>query len=110
MLKSAKRDNFSRVIVKGKKVVTLFTRVLFPIYREVKVEGLCTFPMWDFVQVAMVVHMVVHMSWRLSQRTCELRQSGASAGVWHLGRVSSFGSGEGVSALVLVVLRLDKLG
>ncbi|CAL9010051.1 unnamed protein product, partial [Prunus brigantina] len=33
----------------------------------------------------------------------QLRISGASAGAWHLGRVSSFGRGEGVSALVLVV-------
>ncbi|CAL9017379.1 unnamed protein product, partial [Prunus brigantina] len=40
----------------------------------------------------------------------KLRQSGFSAGAWHLGRVSSFGRGEGVSALVLVVLRLDMLG
>ncbi|CAL2254416.1 unnamed protein product [Prunus armeniaca] len=37
-------------------------------------------------------------------------QSGVLAGAWHLGRVSSFGRGEGVSTLVLVVLRLDMLG
>ncbi|CAL2239458.1 unnamed protein product [Prunus armeniaca] len=40
----------------------------------------------------------------------QLRRSGVSAGAWHLGRVSSFGKREGVSALVLVVLRLDMLG
>ncbi|CAL8155838.1 unnamed protein product [Prunus armeniaca] len=40
----------------------------------------------------------------------QLRMSGVSAGAWHLGRVSSFGKREGVSALVLVVLRLDMLG
>ncbi|CAB4294431.1 unnamed protein product [Prunus armeniaca] len=39
-----------------------------------------------------------------------VRQLGASAGVWHLGRVSAFGRGEGMSTLVLVVLRLDMLG
>ncbi|CAL2260012.1 unnamed protein product [Prunus armeniaca] len=39
-----------------------------------------------------------------------LTRSGVSAGAWHLGRVSSFGRREGVSALVLVVLRLDMLG
>ncbi|KAI5323198.1 hypothetical protein L3X38_032270 [Prunus dulcis] len=62
--------------------------------------------MWDFVQVAVVVTRFLEIrigSW-------ELRQSGASAGVWHLRRLSSFGRGEGVSALVLVVLRLDMLG
>ncbi|CAL9015090.1 unnamed protein product [Prunus brigantina] len=61
MLKSAKSSNFSRVTVKGKKVVTLFTRVLFHIYREVKVRGLCRFPMWDFVQVAVVVTRVMEI-------------------------------------------------
>ncbi|CAL8997920.1 unnamed protein product [Prunus brigantina] len=33
----------------------------------------------------------------------QLRMSGVSTGAWHLGRASSFGRGEGVSALVLVV-------
>ncbi|CAL9028922.1 unnamed protein product [Prunus brigantina] len=99
MLKSAKNGNFAGVIVKGRKVVTLFTRVLCPFYREVKVGGWCRFPMWDFVQVAAVVTCVM-----------EIRFSRVSAGAWHLGRVSSFGKGEGVSALVLVVLRLDMLG
>ncbi|CAL2278424.1 unnamed protein product [Prunus armeniaca] len=40
----------------------------------------------------------------------KLQQSGASASVLHLKRVSSFGSGEGMSVLVLVILRLDMLG
>ncbi|CAL2249709.1 unnamed protein product [Prunus armeniaca] len=60
----------------------------------------------DFVQVAVVVTRVLEIkfgSW-------ELWQSGALAGVWHLGRVSSFGRGEGVSTLVLVFFRLDMLG
>ncbi|CAL9001474.1 unnamed protein product [Prunus brigantina] len=35
---------------------------------------------------------------------------GSFAGVWHSGRVSSFGRGEGVSTLVLVVLMPDMLG
>ncbi|CAL8114585.1 unnamed protein product [Prunus armeniaca] len=47
---------------------------------EVKVGGWCRFPMWDFVQVAAVV-----------TRVMRIRR-------------------EGVSALVLVVLRLDMLG
>ncbi|KAI5350936.1 hypothetical protein L3X38_003827 [Prunus dulcis] len=34
---------------------------------------------------------------------------GASAGVWHLGNVSSFGMGEGMVALVLVALWLGLL-
>ncbi|CAL2228818.1 unnamed protein product [Prunus armeniaca] len=89
MLKSAKKGNLFRVTVRSRKVVTL-TRVLCPFYREVKVGGWCRFPMWDFVQVTAV--------------------SGVSAGAWHLGRVSSFGRGEGVFALVLVVLRLDMIG
>ncbi|CAL8133628.1 unnamed protein product [Prunus armeniaca] len=101
MPKSAKSSNFSRVTVKGKKVVTLFTRVLFPIYREVKVGGLCRFLMWDFMQVAVVVTRVMEI------RFGSLR---ASEGVWHFGRVSSFDMGESVFALVLVVLRLDMLG
>ncbi|CAL2276453.1 unnamed protein product [Prunus armeniaca] len=46
----------------------------------------------------------------LSLAVCELRQSGASVGVWHLRRMSFFSMGEGVSALVLVVLRLEMLG
>ncbi|CAL2251464.1 unnamed protein product [Prunus armeniaca] len=71
--------------------------------KEVKVGGWCRFPMWDSVQVAAVVTHVV-------RTVCELWQSGVSAGAWHLGRVSSFGRREGVSALVLVVLRLDMLG
>ncbi|CAL2229949.1 unnamed protein product [Prunus armeniaca] len=90
MLKSAKKGNFCRVIGKGRKVVTSLTRVLSPFYREVKVGGWCRFSMWDSVQVAAV--------------------SGVSAGAWHLGRVSSFGRRECVSALVLVVMRLDMLG
>ncbi|CAL8145449.1 unnamed protein product [Prunus armeniaca] len=80
MLKSAKKGNFCRVIVKGRKVVTPLTRVLFPFYREVKVGGWCRFPMWDSVQVAAVV-----------TRVMRIRR-------------------EGVSALVIVVLRLDMLG
>ncbi|CAL2271404.1 unnamed protein product [Prunus armeniaca] len=48
--------------------------------REVKVGGWCRFPMWDSVQVAAVVT--------------------------HVMRIRR----EGVSALVLVVLRLDMLG
>ena len=59
MLKSAKKGNFCRVIVKGRKVVTPFTRVLFPFYREVKVGGWCRFLMWDFVQVTVVVTRVM---------------------------------------------------
>ncbi|CAL2252431.1 unnamed protein product [Prunus armeniaca] len=47
---------------------------------EVKVGGWCKFPMWDFVQVAAVVTRVMGIR------------------------------GEGVSAFVLVVLRLDMLG
>lgn len=62
--------------------------------------------MWDFVQVAVVVTRVMEIRFG----NWELQQSGASAGVWHLGRVSSFGRGEDVSALVLIVLRLDMLG
>ncbi|CAL2261660.1 unnamed protein product [Prunus armeniaca] len=54
-------------------------RCLSQLRREVKVGGWCRFPMWDFVKVAAV--------------------SRVSAGAWHLGRVSSFGRREGVSAL-----------
>ncbi|CAL2236003.1 unnamed protein product [Prunus armeniaca] len=50
------------------------------VYMEVKVGGWCRFPMWDSVQVAAVV-----------TRVMRIRR-------------------EGVSALVLVVLRLDMLG
>ncbi|CAL2260073.1 unnamed protein product [Prunus armeniaca] len=73
---------------KALRCLSQLRRVTFA--EEVKVGGWCRFPMWDFVQVAAV--------------------SGVSAGAWHLGRVSSFGMREGVSALVLVVLRLDMLG
>ncbi|KAL6288361.1 hypothetical protein ACE6H2_005871 [Prunus campanulata] len=69
---------------------------LFPIYREVKVGGLCTFPMWDFVPIVVVVTRVMEI--RFSN--WELQQSDASARVWHFGRVSSFGRGGGMSALV----------
>ncbi|CAL9010608.1 unnamed protein product [Prunus brigantina] len=78
----------------------------FPIYREVKVRGLHKVSMWDFVQVAVVMTRSAVGSFG----SRELRQSRASVGVWYLGRVSSFGRGEGVSALVLVVLMLDMLG
>ncbi|CAL2265560.1 unnamed protein product [Prunus armeniaca] len=47
---------------------------------------------------------------KLAKRGKRKWESEASAGVWHLGRVTSFGWGEGVAALVLVVLRLDMLG
>ncbi|CAL9013794.1 unnamed protein product [Prunus brigantina] len=56
-----KNGNFCRVTVKGRKVVTLFTRVLCPFYREVKVGCWCRFPMWDFVQVAAVVTRVMEI-------------------------------------------------
>ncbi|CAL9019041.1 unnamed protein product, partial [Prunus brigantina] len=46
---------------KSEKVVTLFTWVLFAIYREVKVGGLCRISMWDFVQVAVVVTRVLEI-------------------------------------------------
>ncbi|KAI5327460.1 hypothetical protein L3X38_026856 [Prunus dulcis] len=51
--------------------------------------------MWDFVQVAVVVACVLEIRFG----NWELQQSGASAGVWHLGRVSSFGKEEGLSAI-----------
>ncbi|CAL2255795.1 unnamed protein product [Prunus armeniaca] len=69
-------------------------------------RGLHKVSMWDFVQIALVVTRVLEI--RFGSQ--ELRQSGASAGAWHLGRVSSFNREEGMSALVLVVLRLDMLG
>ncbi|CAL2246371.1 unnamed protein product [Prunus armeniaca] len=56
---------------------------------EVKVGGLCRFPMWDFVQVALVVTRVTESSFG---------SLGASAGAWHLGRISSFDRREGVFA------------
>ncbi|CAL8990441.1 unnamed protein product [Prunus brigantina] len=68
---------------------------------KVKVGGSHRISMWDFVQVAVVVTRVLEI------RFGSLR---ASAGVWNLGRVSSFGRGEGMSALVLVALMLDILG
>ncbi|KAI5338509.1 hypothetical protein L3X38_017780 [Prunus dulcis] len=46
--------------------------------------------MWDFVQVAVVVTLVLEI--RFGGR--ELRQSGASAGVCRFGKVSSFGRGK----------------
>ncbi|CAL8150797.1 unnamed protein product [Prunus armeniaca] len=61
--------------------------------------------MWNFVQVVVVVTRVMEI--RFSN--LDLQQSGVSAGAWHLVRVSSFDRGEGVSALVLVILRLDML-
>ncbi|CAL2257838.1 unnamed protein product [Prunus armeniaca] len=61
MLKLAKNSNFGGVTIKGKKVVTLFTRVLFPIYREVKVGGLCGISIWDLVQVAVMVTRVMEI-------------------------------------------------
>ncbi|CAL2265599.1 unnamed protein product [Prunus armeniaca] len=50
------------------------------------------------------------MSGKFDRVTVKIRQSGASGGVCYYGRVSFFRRGEGVSALVLVVLRLDMLG
>ncbi|CAL9030712.1 unnamed protein product [Prunus brigantina] len=61
--------------------------------------------MRDFVQFAVVVTRVLEIRFG----NWEFRQSGASAGVCHLGRVSSFGREEGVSAFVLVALMLDML-
>ncbi|CAL8999063.1 unnamed protein product [Prunus brigantina] len=49
---------------KSEKVVTLFTWVLFPIYREVKVGGLYRISMWDFVQVAVVMTRVLEIMFR----------------------------------------------
>ncbi|KAI5336531.1 hypothetical protein L3X38_015799 [Prunus dulcis] len=46
--------------------------------------------MWNFVQVTVVLTRVLEI--RFGSR--ELQQLGASADVWHLGRVSSFGRGE----------------
>ncbi|CAL8174624.1 unnamed protein product [Prunus armeniaca] len=45
--------------------------------------------MWDFVQVAVVVTRVMESSFG---------NLGASAGAWHLRRVSSLGMREGMSA------------
>ncbi|CAL9019234.1 unnamed protein product [Prunus brigantina] len=42
-------------------IVTLFTWVLFPIYREVKVGGLHKVSMWDFMQVAVLVTRVLEI-------------------------------------------------
>ncbi|CAL2260067.1 unnamed protein product [Prunus armeniaca] len=50
--------------------------------------------MWDFVQVAVVVTRVLGIRFD----NWEFRQSGASANVWHLKRVSSFNRDEGMSA------------
>ncbi|CAL2227796.1 unnamed protein product [Prunus armeniaca] len=56
--------------------------------------GIVTVKVRQFVQVAVVVTCVLEIkfgSW-------DLRQLGASAGAWHLGRMSSFGREEDVSA------------
>ena len=55
---------------KSEKVVTLFTWVLFPIYREVKVGGLHKVSMWDFVQAGVVATCVLEIRfgiWELRQ-------------------------------------------
>ncbi|CAL2247571.1 unnamed protein product [Prunus armeniaca] len=50
-----------RAIVRVIEKLPLFTWVLFPIYREVKVGGLHKVSMWDFVQIAMVVTHVLEI-------------------------------------------------
>ncbi|CAL9030091.1 unnamed protein product, partial [Prunus brigantina] len=86
---------------KDEKVVTLFTWVLFPIYREVKVGGLHKVSMWDFQQVLGSTDVGLSAAVVVT-RVLEIR-----FGSWELQQVS--GKEEGVSALVLVVLMLDML-
>ncbi|CAL2267157.1 unnamed protein product [Prunus armeniaca] len=90
-------ENGSRPSIKASlqrtKIRDAVVKLRTPVW-GVKVEGWYRFPMWDFVQVVAVVTLVMESGFG----NLGALAVGASVGVWHLGRVSSFGMGEGVSA------------